>query len=62
MQHVHSEHDDLSPEFCFTWPDDDVDITTVRAKKSPKRLKRLSNDHDPDVKMPASKLRAAFVG
>jgi hypothetical protein len=59
---VHSQRDGLIPDFCFTWPDDDVDITAVHAKKSPKRLKRPSIDQDSNVKRPASKLRTAIAG
>ena len=44
VQHAHSEQDGLISDFCFTRPDDDVDITTVRATKRCKKLKRPSND------------------
>ncbi len=44
VQHAHSEQDGLTPDFCFTWPDDDVDITSVRATKRRKKLKHPSND------------------
>lgn len=45
-QHVHTERGDSSADFCFTWPDDDVDITTVRATKRRRKLKRPSNDQE----------------
>lgn len=57
VQHVHSEQDDSTADFCFIWPDDDVDITTVSATRRRKKLKRPSNDQDCDVKRPASTLR-----
>lgn len=58
VQHAHSAQNGLIPDFCFTWPDDDVDIT-ARATKRRKKLKRPSNDQDCNVKRPASKLRKA---
>lgn len=55
VQHAHSEQDGLIPDFCFTWPDDDdVDVTTARATKRRKKLKRCSNDQDCNVKRPAN--------